>query len=175
MVTFVVPHDPSWKDAYREEAAAITLAFQAIPIKVHHIGSTAIPSILAKPIIDLLGVVPKLSDADEKSGALEMLGYEAMGAYGIEARRYFRKTNDEGTRTHHLHMFEVGSLHVERHLAFRDFLIAHADVSAEYSSLKESLTNGEHSFWGHYLDGKDPFISRIEQQAIEWFRGKANN
>ncbi|MEL6921801.1 MAG: GrpB family protein [Pseudomonadota bacterium] len=170
VVTFVVPHNPDWKSAFSEESAAITVAFQGSAIEIHHIGSTAIPGVLAKPIIDLLSVVTSLADVDENSGSLEALGYEVMGAYGIEGRRYFRKTNYAGTRTHHLHIFEVGSLHVERHLAFRDYLIAHPSVSAEYSLLKESLTSDEGSSCDNYLNGKDPFISDVEQQAVDWFR-----
>ena len=170
MVSFVVPHDPKWKDAFADEAEAIKDALSDTSVEVHHIGSTAIPDMLAKPIIDLLGVVPYLADVDAKTGSLENLGYKAMGAYGIEGRRYFRKIDGNGTRTHHLHMFEKGSTHVERHLAFRDYLIVHPNVAKEYSSLKERLTAGGEHTWGRYLDGKDPFVSRVEPQAVDWFR-----
>jgi GrpB-like predicted nucleotidyltransferase (UPF0157 family) len=170
MVTVVVPHDPRWKMAFEDEAKAIRHVFENLPVQVHHIGSTAIPGILAKPIIDLLGMVSTLADADAKARALESLGYEAMGAYGIEGRRYFRKIDSNGTRTHHLHVFEEDSPNVERHLAFRDYLIAHPEVAQEYSSLKERLTRGGAPNWDAYLGGKDPFVSRIEPQAVNWFR-----
>lgn len=170
MVAFVVPHDPRWKMAFEDEAKAIKQAFGNTPVHLHHIGSTAIPGILAKPIIDLLGMVSTLAEADAKARALETLGYEAMGAYGIKGRRYFRKFDNNATRTHHLHVFEEGSPHVERHLAFRDYLIAHPKVAKEYSSLKEHLTRGDTPTWDAYLDGKDPFVSRVEPQAVDWFR-----
>lgn len=170
MVIFVVPHDPSWKKSFADEAKAIIDAFENTPVDVHHIGSTAIPDILAKPIIDLLGIVPNLGVADAKASALEKLGYEVMGAYGIEGRRYFRKMDTKGARTHHLHMFEEGSLHIERHLAFRDYLIAHPNAAKGYSSLKERLTRGDNPSWDVYLNGKDPFICRIEPQAVDWYR-----
>ncbi|WP_299971809.1 GrpB family protein [uncultured Roseobacter sp.] len=170
MVAFVVPHDPRWKMAFEDEAKAIKHAFANAPVDVHHIGSTAIPGILAKPIIDLLGIVATLADADAKASALESLGFEAMGAYGIAGRRYFRKTDSNGIRTHHLHVFEQGSQHVERHFAFRDYLIAHPAVAQEYSSLKERLTQSDAPTWDAYLDGKDPFISRVEPQAVDWYR-----
>lgn len=170
MVTFVVPHDQSWKKAFADEAAAIKGVFGNTHAQIHHIGSTAIPGILAKPIIDLLGIVATLADADANASALESLGFEAMGAYGIEGRRYFRKTDSDGIRTHHLHVFEEGSQHVERHFAFRDYLIAHPAVAKEYSSLKERLTPGDAPTWDAYLDGKDPFISRVELQAVDWYR-----
>ena len=170
MTTFVVPHDPRWKLAFQDEAKAIEHAFEKTQIQLHHIGSTAIPGILAKPIIDLLGTVSRLSNADANTHALEDLGYEAMGAYGIEGRRYFRKMNDSGTRTHHLHVFEDGSKHAERHLAFRDYLISHPTVAKEYSALKEHLTSGAAPTWDAYIDGKDPFVARIEPQAVDWYR-----
>ncbi|MEZ5778107.1 MAG: GrpB family protein [Paracoccaceae bacterium] len=125
---------------------------------------------LAKPIVDLLGVVSMLADADAKACALESLGYQVMGANGIEGRRYFRKIDSNGTRTHHLHVFEEGSPHVERHLAFRDYLMAHPKIAKEYSSLKARLTRGDAPTWDAYLDGKDPFVSRVEPQAVDWFR-----
>lgn len=170
MAAFVVPHDPLWKKAFADEAKAIKLAFGTTSVQVHHIGSTAIPGILAKPVIDLLGVVPMLADADTNARALESLGFESVGPYGIEGRRYFRKSDSNGTRTHHLHVFEEGSPHVERHVAFRDYLIAHPKVAKEYSSLKEHLTRREAPTWGAYLDGKEPFIRRVEPLALDWFR-----
>ncbi|MEO1746595.1 MAG: GrpB family protein [Pseudomonadota bacterium] len=170
MVTVVVPYDPRWKMAFEDEANAIRHVFANVTFQVHHIGSTAIPGIMAKPIIDLLGMVSTIAYADAKARALESLGYEALGAYGIEGRRYFRKTNSNGIRTHHLHVFEEDSPNVERHLAFRDYLIAHPEIAQEYSSLKERLTQGNASNWDAYLDGKDPFMSRVERQAVNWFR-----
>ncbi|MEM9740929.1 MAG: GrpB family protein [Pseudomonadota bacterium] len=170
MGVFVVPHDPNWAMAFKEEANALERALGPISIQLHHIGSTAIPGILAKPIIDLLGVVTQLSDVDARANMFESLGYEVMGAYGIEGRRYFRKFDRDGTRTHHLHVFQEGSQHAERHLAFRDYLRAHPKVATEYSALKERLTRGDAVTWDRYLDGKDPFIARVEPQAIAWFR-----
>ncbi len=156
--------------AFEDEAKAIKQAFGNTSVHLHHIGSTAIPGILAKPIIDILGMVSTLAEADAKTPPVENLGYEAMGAYGIEGRRYFRKIDSSGTRTHHLHMFEEGSQHAERHLAFRDYLIAHPKVAKEYSAVKERLTRGDAPTWEAYMDGKDPFVSRVEPQAVDWFR-----
>ena len=156
--------------AFEDEAKAIRHAFGNSSVQVHHIGSTAIPGILAKPIIDLLGVVSSLDDVDAKARIFELLGYEVMGAYGIEGRRYFRKLDSNGTRTHHLHVFEEGSPHAERHFAFRDYLLAHPKVANEYSSLKERLTRGDAPTWDAYLDGKDPFVSQVEPLAVDWFR-----
>ena len=170
MSAFVVPHDPDWKEAFFTEASEIEVAFGPSPIKRHHIGSTAIPGILAKPIIDLLGEVHDLALADANARALEERGYEIIGAYGIEGRRYLRRTDGSGRRTHHLHIFEVGSPHIERHLAFRDYLTTHADIAADYSSLKAKLTSGDEPSWNGYVGGKDPYVRAVEPRAIEWYR-----
>lgn len=173
MTDFVVPHDPSWRRAFEVEASAISKALGEDAILLHHIGSTSIDGILAKPIIDLLGVVPDLEAMDACSNAMEALGYEVMGAYGISERRYFRKINPSGQRTHHLHVFATGSPHVERHLAFRDYLRNHTDVAAAYSDLKAQLTKGGNPSWDEYIDGKEPFIAKVEGDAVNWYRSKS--
>ncbi len=155
---------------FTREASAITAALKNAPIVLHHIGSTAVPGILAKPIIDLLGVVDAIADIDANAHALEALGYEAKGAYGIEGRRYFRKNDSAGERRFHLHVFARDTAHVERHLAFRDYLLAHADVAAEYSALKAALTVTRDLSQDDYIAGKDPFIKATERKALEWHR-----
>lgn len=168
-VTLAV-HDPAWQRAFASEASAIRAALDDLPIRLHHIGSTAIPDILAKPIIDLLGEVADPGQIDARQDALEGLGYEAMGAFGIAGRRYFRKFDAAGRRTHHLHVFAVGSPHIARHLAFRDYLRAHPRIAAAYSDLKSALVAQTDGQAGSYMDGKDPFIQRTEQDAIAWYR-----
>ncbi len=170
MAEFVVPHDPGWKTAFAAEAALIGAALGEEYIRLHHIGSTAIPNILAKPIIDLLGVVADLEILDMKSAAMEGLGYEVMGAFGIKGRRYFRKINSAGHRTHHLHVFSEGSPHIERHLAFRDYLTEQPAVAAAYSDLKANLTSQGPLSWDSYIEGKDPFITATETDALIWYR-----
>jgi GrpB-like predicted nucleotidyltransferase (UPF0157 family) len=119
----VVPHNPRWRDAFATEAKQLAAALGENIVAIHHIGSTAIPTIYAKPIIDVLVEVRELAEVDAQSSAMQSLGYEVMGEFGIAGRRYFRKDNHEGIRTHHIHVFEVGSAQVIRHLAFRDYLI----------------------------------------------------
>ncbi len=166
----VVPHDPAWARAFAAEAAAIEAAIEGVPIVLHHIGSTAIPGILAKPVIDLLGEAASLAALDAACGKLTALGYEALGANGIEGRRYFRKMGPDGERTHHLHVFERGSPHVERHLAFRDYLRAMPDVSRAYSDLKAALTRDPDTARGAYIEGKAPFVLETEKAALDWYR-----
>lgn len=170
MVDDVVPHDPEWKNTFASEVLAIKGTLKGTDIELHHIGSTSIEGMLAKPIIDLLGVVSDLSALDAQDDAFTGIGYEVMGAYGIDGRRYFRKMNGSGVRTHHLHIYETGSAHIERHLAFRDYLIAHPIKAAAYSDLKAKLRSAENATWAAYLDGKEPFILATEQEALDWYR-----
>jgi len=170
LVDYVVPHNPEWASHFTREAAALRAALMPLDVTFHHIGSTAIPGIRAKPIIDLLGETNDLSEIDARSYIFPHLGYEIMGEYGIDGMRYFRKINISGARTHNLHIFEMGSPHAERHLAFRDYLRAHPDRAAAYSELKARLTASDDFSWDDYVDGKSPFIRATEQEALTWYR-----
>lgn len=141
-----------------------------VAIALHHIGSTAIPGIPAKPVIDMLGAVPELGQLDRRTVELRALGYVAMGAYGIEGRRYFLKKDAAGRHTHHLHVYPEGSVHIERHLAFRDYLRQHPERAADYAALKLGLTNGWARSREAYQDGKAPFIMQTERKALDWCR-----
>ena len=164
----VVPHDPRWRDAFEAEAKQVVAALGENVLAVHHIGSTAIPNIYAKPIVDLLVEVGDVNEVDGRSSAMESLGYEVMGEYGIPGRRYFRKDNHEGVRTHHIHAFEAGSAEAERHLAFRDYMIAHPGEALEYSELKRKLAEEHPLSIDGYMDGKDAFIKEIDRRAAGW-------
>lgn len=164
----VVPHDPKWQTAFENESKQVACALGANVVAVHHIGSTAIPNIYAKPIIDLLVEVKDITQVDEQSAAMEALGYKVMGEYGIPGRRYFRKDNEVGTRTHHVHTFEISSLEVERHLAFRDYLIAHPKDAQKYSELKRELAGKYPQNIDRYMDGKDGFIKEMDWLAAKW-------
>jgi len=164
----VVPHDPTWQDVFRIESKHVADALGDNFVTIHHIGSTAIPGIYAKPIIDILVEVKDITQVDEQSSAMESLGYEVMGEYGIPERRFFRKNNQAGVRTHHIHIFEVGSAQVKRHLAFRDYMIAHPEAAQQYSELKRELARENPQDIDGYMDGKDGFIKEIDQKAAQW-------
>ena len=164
----VLPHDPKWRDAFGVELKSIADAMGKNVVNVHHIGSTAIPSIYAKPIIDLLVEVKDIIEVDRHSSAMESLGYEVMGEFGISGRRFFRKDNQENIRTHHIHTFEIASAQVERHLAFRDYMLAHPEDAQKYSNLKRELARKYPKNIDQYMDGKDEFIKEIDKKAVQW-------
>jgi GrpB-like predicted nucleotidyltransferase (UPF0157 family) len=167
----VVPHDPSWADAARVEGAAIAQALgDDLVVVVHHIGSTSIPGIHAKPILDLMPLVRSLETVDARNTAMEALGYEVMGEFGIAGRRFFRKDDGAGERTHNVHVFLEGGAGVARHLAFRDFMIAHPEHARAYSDLKREVAARHPHDIDAYMDGKDAFIKDMEARALEWAR-----
>ena len=168
MIALVLPHDPTWAQAFRAEACSIMAAVAPADLTLHHIGSTAVPGILAKPIIDILGEASSPQVIDRSASHLEAIGYEAMGAYGIEGRRYFRKNAPDGTRTHHLHVFEVGAPQIARHLAFRDYLLAFPHRAAAYSALKARIVAGSVSNGATYQDEKAAFVEELNAEATAW-------
>jgi len=164
----VVPHNPRWRDVFEAEAKLVAAALGENVVAIHHIGSTAIPGIYAKPVVDLLIEVRVITEVDGRGSAMESLGYEVLGEYGIHGRRYFRRENREGIRTHHVHAFETGSAEVERHLAFRDYMIAHPADAQRYSELKRKLAGEHPQSFDAYMDGKDDFIKEIDRRAARW-------
>lgn len=160
----VVPHDPRWAAMFEDERKRLVSALGGVLISVHHIGSTSIPDIYAKPVIDMLAEVSNIEHIDAHSSAMVEKGYEVMGEFGIPGRRYFRK-DIAGVRTFQMHAFQIGAPDVARHLAFRDYLIAHADEARDYSELKKQLVfqyNGDPDL---YMGGKDGFINEIDRKA----------
>lgn len=111
MKVHVVDHSPAWGKLFREEAERISRALGASLTEIHHIGSTAVPRLAAKPVIDIMPVARNLKEADEKRELLEALGYEWCGELGIPGRRYLRKDDpcDPETRLFQLHVFDVTS------------------------------------------------------------------
>jgi GrpB-like predicted nucleotidyltransferase (UPF0157 family) len=137
-------------------------------LDIHHIGSTAVPGLHAKPIIDLLAVVTELAGVDTRVPQMKSLGYESLGEFGIPGRRYFRRNSAAGQRTHQVHAFQSDSPQIERHLAFRDFLRVHPDVARQYGDLKQRLALAHPTDLEAYRDGKDPFIKATEASALAW-------
>jgi GrpB-like predicted nucleotidyltransferase (UPF0157 family) len=164
----VVPHDPAWREDFEAESQQIASAMGENIITIHHIGSTAIPGIYAKPIIDFLIEVKDIAKTDEQSAVMEAIGYEAMGEFGLPGRRYFRKNRSPGIRTHNIHTYEVGSPEITRHLAFRDYMIAHPEAAQQYSELKRELAKKYPQDIEGYMDGKDGFVKTMEKKALEW-------
>jgi len=163
----VVPYDPHWRVLFEREARELVEIFGEEVVAIHHVGSTAIPNISAKPIVDVLVEVRCIESIDDFHPEMIERGYLPKGEFGIRGRRFFVK-GDEEQRSHHIHVFETGNPEFERHLAFRDYLIAHPEEAEAYSRLKEELARKfPHDIEG-YIAGKDTFIKEIERKALVW-------
>jgi GrpB-like predicted nucleotidyltransferase (UPF0157 family) len=153
-------------EQFQSEKKLLKVVFGKAALNIHHIGSTAIPSIKAKPIIDILIEVSALSEVDQLNPKLEELGYKARGENGIAQRRYFQKGGIR--RSHHLHCFLSDHPEVKRHLNFRDYLIANPEKAMEYSDLKHRLSIENDGDREAYLLGKEPLIKQFDKEAEKW-------
>ena len=167
MLITVVEYNPNWPQEFAQEAGRLQQVLSDTAVAIHHIGSTSVPGLVAKPIIDIILEVADLNQLDTKGDKMEALGYEVMGEFGIPGRRYFRKGGYH--RTHHVHAFLLGDPNVKRHLAFRDYLIAYPAIAADYGKLKQEVAERSNNNIENYGDGKDPFIKLHEQKALEWY------
>ena len=157
----VVPHDPNWKQKFKEEANKIKEIFEEIFVDIHHIGSTAVPLVKAKPIIDILVEVTDINKVDSYNRQMEELGYVALGEYGIPRRRFFHKGGKQ--RTHHVHIFQAGNKEIKRHIDFKNYLISNPSVAKKYSLLKEEMAMKYSNDIDKYQEGKESFIKKIDK------------
>jgi GrpB-like predicted nucleotidyltransferase (UPF0157 family) len=165
----VVAHRPEWAAEFVAERDRLAAALGDAALAIHHIGSTSVPGLSAKPVIDILVAASDLAAIDACRGRMEVLGYEAMGELGIPGRRYFRK-GGAIHRTHHVHAFAHDDPGLDRHLAFRDYLRAHPEVAREYGELKERVAATCENDIDRYMAGKDAFVQRVEALALDEWR-----
>ena len=163
----VLPYNPAWPGLAAVEIQRIQQGCNRVFILLEHIGSTSVPGLAAKPILDLLGEVGDLTAVDNCNEVLATLGYQAKGEFGIPGRRYFFR--EEGSvHTHHLHIFATGDKGLTRHRAFRDYLRAHPVEAADYGALKIELARRFPTDINAYMDGKQELIQNIEGCALKW-------
>lgn len=159
----ILNYNPGWPLRFAEEKAAILEAIGHWVMVIEHIGSTAVPGLGAKPIIDIMVGVRRLAAARYSIAPLAAIGYEYVPQFEDEMpeRRYFRKGPQ--TRHFHLHMVELGSEFWQRHLAFRDYLCGHPEAVREYEALKRRLASRYGTDREGYTEAKTKFIRLIEE------------
>jgi len=137
----LVPPDPAWPEVFAAERARITRTFDLPVDSIEHIGSTAVPGLTAKPVIDLMLGVPSLPPARDLLSRLEILGYQNLGEAGVPGRVYLRLRD---ARDFNLHIVELGGTHWNDNLALRDLLRRDAGARERYAAAKQAaLAAGE--------------------------------
>ena len=161
----MVDYQPQWVRLFDQERELLCDKLGKTIIAVHHVGSTAVVGLAAKPIIDIILEVTSVDELDEQVDAMTALGYTAKGENGIARRRFFYKGGAE--RSHHIHAFNSNDEHIVRHVAFRDYLCNNPDIAREYAQIKKDAAlqcNHDALLYGQL---KNEFISHHELLALE--------
>jgi GrpB-like predicted nucleotidyltransferase (UPF0157 family) len=164
----LVTYDPKWVQIAVAHAESLCVLGSML-VRVHHIGSTSVPGLIAKPIIDLLPVVTDLTDLDRERESIEALGYKWHGEFGMSGRRYCTLSDESGVRIVQLHFFKAASPEIERHIAFRDYLRAHPQVASTYEKEKIRARDLHPDDSHSYSDEKAGWIKKTEAKALIWF------
>ncbi|HYN26232.1 MAG TPA: GrpB family protein [Pyrinomonadaceae bacterium] len=172
----IVPYDPNWPTMFAEERDHLLESLPPEMIgRIEHFGSTAIPGLAAKPIVDMLVEVRSLEETKSRIvPVLEAQGYDyfwrpTRGDDGPPFYAWFINRDAAGVRTHHIHMVEKDFAHWER-LLFRDYLIEHPEVAKEYEALKLRLADNYPNDRVAYTNGKTDYVVRITQVAKEYYK-----
>lgn len=159
----IIPYDPAWEILFATERERIAAAIGQQVLAIEHVGSTSIPNLAAKPILDIAIGVGSLDDVPDCVAPLTNLGYEYKGEHGLPERHYF--TRGRPNRTHHLHMVVVGQYQWNTLIPFRDHLRRNPETLAQYQQLKEELAARFPHDRLAYTDGKAEFIQAILRQG----------
>jgi len=156
----LVKYNYKWKDSFENEESKLRKVFGNDLIDSQHIGSTAIPGILAKPIVDIGLIVSSFSKVDRYIEKLREIGYELKKDDNRKERLFFTKGPEE-KRTHYLHIGEKGSGYIEEMIIFRNYLSKNKDAAEKYSELKEELASKYEDKREIYTQKKEDFIKKI--------------
>jgi GrpB-like predicted nucleotidyltransferase (UPF0157 family) len=165
-------YDPEWRIRASEELRRLKEALGPVAVRLEHIGSTAVPGLAAKRILDLQLSVAAVGPRARYVEPLERLGYLFVPSPQSPDLHFFAKP-PERPRSHHLHVCEVGSHHELRHLAVRDFLRTHDDEAASYAALKREVAARHPQDRLAYIAGKDAWVAGLEARALAWAHGRA--
>src|SRR5712691_12103656 len=163
----VSDYDPNWPTLFEQERTRIKKALGSFALAIEHMGSTAVPGLPSKPIIDLLVGVPSLEEAKERCiEPIRALGYNYVPEYvwWLPEELFFRK-GPPGPWTHHVHLMEPTAVPWGMQLLFRDYLRAHPEVAQEYGQLKRALAAVVGDDVVSFRAGKHPFIQAVLAKA----------
>lgn len=168
MRVVVNEHNENWDQKFKEESQKLKDILGDEIVEIHHIGSTSVKGLKAKPIIDIMPIVKDIEKVDSFNEQMGAIGYEGLGENGIKGRRYFRKGGEY--RTHQVHVFQTDNHEdIDRHLAVRDYLRTHPEEAKQYGDLKERLAKQFPNDIESYVEGKDAFVKALENRALTWY------
>ncbi len=159
-------HNPNWKKLFEKEKEILLKKFPKVIIEISHGGSTAIPDILAKPVIDMFAIVKSLKNVESIKDDLEKLGYEFYGQDEVTERILYTKGKSD-IRTHHLHFVEKKSKEWKNHILIREYFLKYPEKAKEYAELKVALAKKYPKDRKAYTNGKDAFIKTIIKKSKE--------
>ena len=162
--TQISEYDSNWILQFEKESLLLQSIFGKIALNIQHIGSTAIPGIKAKPIIDILITTNDINNIDSFDAQMEQLQYIVGGEFGLPGRRFYCKGDDEHCHFH-IHIYEATNPSVEKYLLFRDYMITHPNDAKEYESLKTDLATKYPNNRTLYTQNKGDFINQILKKA----------
>jgi len=162
----LIPFQADWALKFRKEAELIAQVFGESAIAIHHVGSTAIPGIYAKPEIDIHVEIRAIAGIGQYAEGMTLLGYRVRGEEVEPGSHYYSK-DEEGIRTFKVHVSESNHPGIKNHLQFRDYLRAHPGRARQYSDLKRRLAESNKAGIMEYLNGKRPFIMDTLALATE--------
>lgn len=163
----IVEYDPAWAAQAEEELRRLNEALGPVAVRLEHVGSTAVPGLAAKPILDLQLSVAAVESRARYMGPVERIGYLFVPAPESPDYHFFAKP-PERPRSHHLHFCEAGSEHEARHLAVRDFLRVHKDEAVRYAALKRDIAQRYPRDRLGYIAGKERYVGDLEARATRW-------
>ena len=151
-------YDPNWPNLFAGEKEAITALLGGEVIAIHHVGSTSVPGLSAKPIIDIALEILHYPPSSGCIEALASIGYEHMGESGVQGRHWFRKGHP---RSFHIHAVPQNGEVARAQVQLRDFLRTHSDAAKEYEDIKKQNAEGRTIDSAEYAAAKGPFIDGI--------------
>jgi GrpB-like predicted nucleotidyltransferase (UPF0157 family) len=165
-VLAISEYDPGWPSLFAGLRARVAAAMGELVDRVEHVGSTSVPGMVAKPVIDMDVLLRRAADLPLAIERLATIGYEHQGDRGIVGREAFR-TNDASLPAHHLYVCPPESQEFRRHVALRDYLRSHGPGARAYSELKRSLYRRFRDDRAGYQDAKDAFVRELVRRACE--------
>ena len=190
----IAPYNPDWKTQFQKIKEELSILLKELNPKIEHFGSTSVPGLSAKPVIDILVGIQDVNQFDflvKKMSQNKRYIYYKVFNIDMPGRRLFVRLKDEVDmeqyeniftepekiphekinhhRMAHVHVWEYGSDNWIRHIAFRDYLKTHEDVKLEYENLKKELSQKKWKHGMEYNDGKNEFIKREERKAVSWY------